>query len=201
MQLLAARNKARDIRLLGFGLVTLSAFSASRWETSTLVSSIMPATGAALVAPAINLRAWAVLYIAGYKTQRLIVEGPFSICRNPIYLSTLMGAFGIALCTATATFPLLVLLLFVPYLMLQIRDEEAKLAGLHAEQFVAYAARTPRLLPNLALYHEPVEYVVRPAAFRRWMLDVLWLVAGLGSVELLELMRRSGLVPVLVQFV
>src|SRR5690348_8154731 len=41
------------------------------------------------------LRFWATLYVGGRKEEQLIMEGPYSICRHPLYLgSLLLGASG-----------------------------------------------------------------------------------------------------------
>lgn len=176
MRVHAIRNKARDMRVLGAAALGLAAVSASRWDASAQVAGAFLAGGLTLASAAVLLRAWAILYIAGHKTERLITEGPFSLCRNPIYLSTLLGALGVALATETLTFPLLALLWLLPYLLVQIGEEERKLELRHGERYRAYAAATPRLLPALRGYAEPPVYPVRPREFRRWYTDALWFV-------------------------
>lgn len=197
MRLLAVRNKARDVRFAAVGLFGLAVFIDGRWNASPLVGGVLLASGVLLTGFAFVLRAWAVLYIAGYKTERLITQGPFSICRNPIYLSTLMGAFGIALDTGTFSLPLFVLLGGASYLHVQIRGEERKLLEKHGPLFEAYCRRTPRLVPDFRLLDQPSDYVVRPAAFQRWLADALWFIWGIGIVELIEALHETGVLPVL----
>ena len=185
------------MRLVGVGLAGLYLLVDSHWDASPLVGSAMLLSGTTLACIAVILRAWAMLYIAGYKTERLIMEGPFSVCRNPIYFSTVIGVLGIALDTCTFTMPLLVLLLYLPYINTQINAEEEKLAARHGARFEAYRRRVPRLIPNFALLDEPDEYAVQPARFRRWLADGLWFVWGIGAVEMIDALHDAQVIPTL----
>ena len=42
------------------------------------------------------LRWWATLYIGGRKTYELVCHGPYSICRNPLYVGTWLMAISVA---------------------------------------------------------------------------------------------------------
>ena len=200
MRMMAVRNKARDVRLIAVSIIALCLVCDSRWDKTPLVGSAFLASGVFLAGMAAVVRAWAILYIAGHKTGRLITVGPFSITRNPIYLSSLMGGLGVALDTGTITVPLFFLAMFFPYFYIQVAAEEAKLATCHGGRFAAYRARTPRLWPNFRLLEEPTDYDVRPHAYRRWLVDALWFVWGLGVVEVITTLHEAHLLPVLVRF-
>lgn len=198
MRIIAIRNKSRDIRLIAVAFVAACLFTDSRWETSPLVSSALSLSGILLVSVAALLRAWSLLYIAGYKNMYLIMHGPFSICRNPIYLSTVLGFFGIALDTSTITYPVISLVAFSSYFFVQVKAEEASLLRRHGDRFLAYCKRTPQLIPNFKLLDEPAEYVVRPAEFRRWIADAVWFILGLGLMEFIDTLHETGVLPVFV---
>ncbi|MGB4295037.1 MAG: hypothetical protein WBJ16_05340 [Smithellaceae bacterium] len=55
------------------------------------VSSILFLMGAVLVGVASMGRLWCSLYIAGYKAEILVTEGPYSITRNPLYFLVYWG--------------------------------------------------------------------------------------------------------------
>ncbi|MGU9537294.1 methyltransferase family protein, partial [Proteus mirabilis] len=40
-------------------------------------------------------RAWCALYIGGRKKQEIVTSGPYSLCRNPLYVFSVIGAFGV----------------------------------------------------------------------------------------------------------
>lgn len=197
MRALTVRHKSRDMRLIGLIFLVSYVFTDSHWEASALLSNSFLLVGVILVSLAAILRAWSILYIAGYKQKFLVTEGPFSICRNPIYLSTVLGFSGIALDTETITYPILAFIFFLAYFLIQVRGEEARLASLHGERYLAYCRRTPRLIPNFRLLDEPREYVVRPAEFRRWLADAVWFIWGLGLVEFIDSLHDVGLLPVI----
>jgi protein-S-isoprenylcysteine O-methyltransferase Ste14 len=100
----------------------------------------------ALVGPGIWLRAYAAGYVR--KNAELTVTGPYAYTRNPLYLGSMLIAFGFA--GAAGSWVILVALagLFVAIYIPTISSEEAYLRGRFAG-FDAYAARVPRLLPRL----------------------------------------------------
>lgn len=200
MHILAIRSKSRDVRLIGCSFIVACLFTESAWETAPIVDSVLFFSGIFLVSVAALLRAWSILYIAGYKQRYLITQGPFSICRNPIYLSTVLGFFGLALDTGTITYPIIALIAFLLYFYTHVRSEETKLLALHGDRYVAYCRRTPRLIPDFSLLDEPAEYQVRPAEFRRWLTDAIWLFLGLGLIEFAGELHELGVLPILTHF-
>jgi len=87
----------------------------SRWERLPMVSTLLFAGGCVLAGAASLGRLWCALYIAGYKDGVLVTEGPYSLCRNPLYFCNLLGAAGVGLATET----LLVALLAVERTMIR----------------------------------------------------------------------------------
>ena len=78
-------------------------FSGSRWEDIRLYSTILFTAGVIMVGIATMGRVWCNLYICGYKSGKLITEGPYSMCRNPLYFFSLIGGIGIGLVTMSLT--------------------------------------------------------------------------------------------------
>ena len=54
-------------------------------------------TGLILVFFAILGRLWSILYIGAHKNRHLVEIGPYSMTRNPLYLSSLLGILGVGL--------------------------------------------------------------------------------------------------------
>lgn len=165
--------------------------STSKWETiSPLISGILFVGGCFLAGIASLGRLWCALYIAGYKTERLVVKGPYSISRNPLYFFSLIGGIGVGLATETITIPLLILAAFGWYYPYVIRYEEDKLRMHHGEDFETYFRSVPQFWPKWSLLKEPEEYIVSPIVFRKHIFSALWFIWIIGFLELIEELRE-----------
>ena len=98
-----------------------------------------------LVAPGLLLRAYASGYIE--KNDVLTVSGPYAHTRNPLYLGSMMIAFGFAAASRSLWVVISLVLLFATIYMPTILSEEDFLRSTFP-QFDAYAQRVPRLLPR-----------------------------------------------------
>jgi len=98
-----------------------------------------------LVLPGLWLRGYASGYVK--KNAELTTTGPYAHTRNPLYLGSMLIAYGFALAAASwAILVALVALFFAIYLP-TILSEEAYLRE-HFAGFDAYAREVPRLLPR-----------------------------------------------------
>ncbi|MCB0335978.1 MAG: isoprenylcysteine carboxylmethyltransferase family protein, partial [Bdellovibrionales bacterium] len=113
-------------------------------EHAPLVEIIFFFCGIVLVGVASLGRLWCTVYIAGNKTGVLVTEGPFSLCRNPLYFFSLLGAVGVGLATETITIPILILVLFAFWYPLVIKDEEERLREVHGAAYGKYCEKVPR---------------------------------------------------------
>jgi len=172
-------------------------FSASRWEDVFLVSDILFLVGIFLVAIATVGRLWCSLYISGYKSASLVTTGPYSMCRNPLYFFSLLGAVGVGCASEAFTIAGIILVAFALYYPLVIAAEESKLRQRHGQAFASYFADTPRFLPSFARLREPEEYTVKPLIFRKRLLDSLCFVWLVGALEIVESLHEYHLIPVL----
>lgn len=168
--------------------------SANYWESRNMAIPLcLFSLGIVLVGIASMGRMWCSLYIAGYKNGRLVTEGPYSICRNPLYFFSMLGVLGIACCTEMLTFPLLVVVAFAVFYPFIMRSEEKRLEGLFGAEFRKYKEEVPAFFPRFSAFREPETYNVRPAAYRRAMFDALWFVWMAGILEVIEGMKEIGL--------
>jgi protein-S-isoprenylcysteine O-methyltransferase Ste14 len=100
-----------------------------------------------LVIPGIWLRAYASGYVK--KNTELTVTGPYAFTRNPLYLGSMLIAFGFALASRSIWIALALAALFAIIYVPVIQSEEAFLRSKFAD-FDSYAASVPRLLPRLS---------------------------------------------------
>ena len=143
-------------------------------------------------------RAWCSLYIGGRKKQEIVTSGPYSLCRNPLYVFSFIGAFGIGAQTGSltvgATFAVACWIVF----RIVASREESFLTSAFGETYRSYVVRTPRFVPNLRLWRDEAELSVRPAFFRRTVRDGLVFLLALPVFEGLEHLQNLGWLDALI---
>ena len=134
------RRIAKRIRVpLGFVFAGLYLFFA-RPTVSALILSLP------LVLPGLALRGYASGYVK--KNAELTTAGPYAYTRNPLYLGSMLIAFGFAAASRNPWIAIVLTLLFMVIYVPVIRGEEEYLRA-HFSSFAAYARRVPRLIPRL----------------------------------------------------
>lgn len=98
-----------------------------------------------LVIPGLLLRGYASGYVK--KNAELTVTGPYAHTRNPLYLGSMMIAFGFALAARSVWIAAVLALLFAAIYIPVIRSEEEYLGSVFPG-FDEYTAKVPRLLPR-----------------------------------------------------
>ena len=98
-----------------------------------------------LVAPGVWLRGYAAGYVR--KNAELTRTGPYGHTRNPLYLGSMMIAFGFAGAAGSWVILILLAVLFGVIYVPTILSEEAYLRE-HFAGFDEYAKAVPRLLPR-----------------------------------------------------
>jgi Phospholipid methyltransferase len=99
-----------------------------------------------LVLPGIWLRGYASGYVR--KNAELTVTGPYAHTRNPLYLGSMLIAFGFAAAAGSWVILAVLAALFAAIYIPTIQGEEEYLRA-HFTGFEAYAREVPRLLPRL----------------------------------------------------
>lgn len=185
-------------RVFVLSLIVLTMITGSAWEGKlALAGSVFYFVGLFLATIAAAGRLWASLYIAGRKTRVLVTEGPYSICRNPLYLFNLLGAVGVALTSKTLLIAAIVFIGFVSYFPLVIRHEEKKLLLRHGADFEVYKSTTPRFWPDISRLCEPDVYLVKPIIFRNHLFSAGAFITLVGLMEFIRGMQSVSLLPTL----
>jgi protein-S-isoprenylcysteine O-methyltransferase Ste14 len=116
-----------------------------RREGLVVVADILATAGLAYTV-------WALAYLRRSfsivpEARRLVMGGPYSLSRHPVYLGEIVTVVGINL--ATAGWPgALAIALVVVCQLLRIRWEEEVLERAFPSDYPGYAMRVPRYLPN-----------------------------------------------------
>jgi len=102
-----------------------------------------------------GVRVWATLFIGGRKNDVLQVEGPYSVCRNPLYFGSACFALSIAFFLKSLTFGVALVVTFLFYWRFVVPAEERFLESRFGEEFRAYCRRTPRFWPRFSSFDSP----------------------------------------------
>lgn len=184
-------NRILISRLFGLGFVTLLLLTGSTHH-DTLSGSLLFLVGTVLVGLGSIGRLWCSLYINGKKNAAVIDQGPYSMCRNPLYFFSLLGASGVGFATETWTLGIVITAVFLLMYTYVIRHEEEFLAASFGDAYRQYLARVPRFFPDPRLLKEPDSYTMDPKMFRKSIGDALWFIWGLGILTVVHALHATG---------
>ena len=85
-------------------------------------------------------------------TQKLVVEKPYSYCRNPLYFGLINFFFGISIMIGSASSLVMVLIFSVIILSYIKLIEEKELEKRYGNDYLEYKKVTPLLIPRLPLF-------------------------------------------------
>jgi len=185
-------------QVFAVAVVVLLLISANGWSsTLPFFNTILFVLGIIFASIGALGRLWCSLYIAGYKTDKLIQLGPYSMCRNPLYFFSFVGALGLALVSETFIIPICLSIGFALYYPRVIKSEEIKLEAIFQEEFREYLNTVPRFFPKFSLLEEPKEYLVKPILFKEHAFDAIWFIWFIGIVEIIKDLHIHNILPTL----
>lgn len=134
---------ARRIRVpLGFAFAAIYLWLAHPTSPSVLA-------GMGLIMAGLLIRALASGHVK--KNEELTTSGPYAYTRNPLYLGSLVLAFGFVVASRNWIIAAIAAALFLAIYLPVIRGEE-KFLREHFPAFEEYARHLPRLFPRLTPY-------------------------------------------------
>lgn len=187
-------QKIRKVAILValLALIGLSVVSQSIGGVDGDWHESVEAVGLGAIVFSIVGRAWCSLYIGGRKKAEIVDRGPYSISRNPLYVFSFFGAFGMGAQTGSLTIAgLFVAAAFLVFLM-TVQREEAFLSREFGAVYEAYKAQTPRFGPRFSLWRDERELTVRPAFFLLTIRDGLVFLLALPIFELIDMGQAEG---------
>jgi protein-S-isoprenylcysteine O-methyltransferase Ste14 len=143
--------------------------------------------GFVLVALACLGRIWCSLFIAGHKDEVLVTNGPYALCRHPLYSFSLLGSLGLGLTSRSILLCIAVVVLIAALVIYAASCEEQFLADAFPEEFKAYLVATPnKWFPRSARAPLPTVLDVRPPVFWKAFLDAgsffgLWVLVAVAA--------------------
>jgi protein-S-isoprenylcysteine O-methyltransferase Ste14 len=148
--------------------------------------------GVLFIGAAVLGRIWCALYIAGRKNTDLCSDGPYSLCRNPLYFFSFFGAIGFAFVAGSLSVGMALVPLFWCYHHFVIKNEEARLSALFGAAYETYRATVPRIIPRPNLYWSRPCLTVDPHVMLRAISEVAWFLIALALSEMIEPLQRTA---------
>ncbi|WP_421730767.1 methyltransferase family protein [Brevundimonas sp.] len=154
--------------------------------------------GLGAIAICIVGRAWCSLYIGGRKKAEIVDMGPYSISRNPLYVFSFFGAFGIG--AQTGSLAIAVAFVVIAWLVFRatVQREEVWLAATFGETYTAYVGRTPRFWPKFSQWRDRETLEVQPVFFLRTIKDGLVFLLAVPIFEGIEHLQDIGWLQTLI---
>lgn len=141
------RNRLR-VRSLLLLLVPALLIVTDRTLANTAIGYGLYALGSLAILAAVVGRFWCYVYNSGTRTKIVITQGPYSLCRNPIYLCSIGVAAGIGLLSQSIVLAILFAASAMLFYAHIINGEEKKLMALHGSVYSEYLEKTSKYLPR-----------------------------------------------------
>ena len=153
--------------------------------------------GLLLMAAAALGRVWTSAFIAGSKDERLVTNGPYSLCRHPLYALSLIGGLGVGLATRSVVILAITLLLLAVLLLRAMRAEERMLSARHGAEFRRYCDEVPLLIPRTLKAREPQVLQLNVDLYWKAFLDAGSFIALYAAIVALDALRAAQRLPTL----
>ncbi len=178
------------LRLLFLALLPVVVLGYSSWPAGPV--QFLQIAGSGAILTAILGRFWAILYIGGHKNATVLRDGPYSICRHPLYLFSIIGIAGFGLLLGSVALALLLGTLGLLVLSVTAHHEERFLRARFGAAYDDYRAHVPMILPRLSAYHSRDEVTFAPATLRRNARDALVFLLALPVAQAIVLLHQHG---------
>jgi len=196
---LARIQVARRRTLWGLGVLALAGtlFFQSTWSITGSFHHNIEIVGLVLIFVAILGRAWCALYLGGNKNRKLVDCGPYSLSRNPLYLFSLIGVFGMSAQSGSLVLGLILCAMSYAVFKLVVGEEEALLKKAFGTDFSEYCLRTPRFVPRFSHWRNEAMLTISIRALQKTVIEALPFLLALPVFEFVENLQASGVLPVL----
>ncbi len=155
-------------------------------------------TGLLLVCLCAMGRVYCTAFLGGFKNWGVVDYGPFSVCRNPLYLFSFIGVLGISLMTVNIAVVIIMPTAFLMIYLSLIKREEVYLENKFGEDYLKYKRKTPRLIPKFKLYHAPKTVEMTPKKLLQSVGDsVMWFLAY-PLIEIIEYFQDVNILKPLI---
>jgi protein-S-isoprenylcysteine O-methyltransferase Ste14 len=188
------------LRVTCGGFIALSLFFGQSAGGNFLEEFALRWVGYLLLVIGLGLRLWAILYVGDKKSHELIATGPYSLCRNPLYVGTAAVTLGTALIFENPAMCLFALAVVIPIHVVVVLAEEKHLGTIFGDAYAQYRRRTPRFLFRVSGYKSAPAISIPIRALRRAAVDAFGVLMIPLLAGLVGLLQGHGILPVLVRW-
>jgi len=186
--LLVRRRIALSL-LLFAGLIASAVLRGVRPHPPLDYRDPLAVAGILLVALGVAMRSWAAGTLT--KSTHLTTTGPYRLVRNPLYLGSLLMLVGFCLLVGDLWILAIGMIPLLWIYALKVRAEERFLSGKFGDDWLAFAARTPRLVPR-RLPRTDGSWSLAQWLDNREYQAALTALAGLTVIQLWSLRAAAG---------
>jgi protein-S-isoprenylcysteine O-methyltransferase Ste14 len=178
-------------------IVGADAITGLRWPADGLAYQCIMLIGIVLIIASIIGRSWSRLYLG--KPRRSIVRvGPYSVCRNPLYGFSILGAIGAAAQTSSIMLALLAGgVICLVFFLVTRNEEEDILASSQGEEYRNYMSTVPRFVPRLSLWRDVEMVQTNPRDTVKTFFESSLLLLTIPGCALIQYFQSNGLLPIL----
>lgn len=196
----ASTPRLRLTLLFFVGLLVAAALTGARADFAPRsgITLLLDTVAPLLVAAACLGRIWCSVFIAGRKDATVVAEGPYAMCRHPLYTLSFAGGLGLALATHSIVLVALTLIVLATLFQLAATSEERFLRSRHGEAYACYAAATPRWWPRWSAWSIPDQLTVTPPVLWKAFVDAGAFFLLYVLLETARAARLAGWLPTLV---
>lgn len=192
------RYRKWTLRLGVVLLLALVCFTRAGFDRSSVWHHVIEVIGMMAIMVCIVGRGWCSLYIGGRKKTELVTSGPYSMCRNPLYVFSFIGAFGAGAQTGSIAIGVVSAALCWAVFRHVVLREEAMLAERFGQAFKRYVNTVPRFRPTWFRWRDEKEISCRPALFLATTRDAMWFWIAIPVLDGVKLLQDHGwLTPVI----
>lgn len=179
-------RRINTLRLIMLVMLPLIFFTRPGLALPELLMDVVENLGILLVIGGVLGRFWSILYIGSRKNAMVMQDGPYSMCRHPLYLFSTMAVLGFGLMLGSLVLTLMMTGLTFYVLNDIASKEERFLRSEFGGAYDDYAARTPRILPNLGQFSSPQNVTFDVTTLRRNFFDALVFLCLIPLGEMTE---------------
>lgn len=196
---LAEKYRTAVSRVIGVIAILLLLFTDDSFERNGFADLFLTSLGIFFIGICVLGRIWASMYVAGNKTHTLVMDGPYSMVRNPLYFFSFIGTVGIGLVSENVAILALLVVLFIVYYPFVVLSEERELIRVHGDAFRAYMKRVPRFVPRFSQLADAATVDVKVSQYRRTFVEAIWFIWFIIPLQIVEILHETGVLPVLFQ--
>ena len=183
-------------KTLGIIVLALILIAQPVYSHDSAISLFIELLGFIFLAIASFGRTWASAFISGKKDKHLTTDGPYSICRNPLYFFSFVGFIGVGFVFKSLIILLVFLVIFSITHIHTILNEEKKLQVIFSPEYDDYKRAVPRFFPNFKLFKTADSVCFSPRIYTKALFESALILSAYPILKIIEWLHMHSILPV-----